>query len=71
MDLDSRLTARLQAASFQLLAMDCAVFPDSEALGADVSSLFLSLPEEGMVLFTRRVSSRMDDDDCNTGQLLQ
>ena len=42
-DFASGLTARLQAASFQPLATDCAVLPDFTAFGVGVPSLLPSL----------------------------
>ena len=59
LDLASGLTARLKTASFQPLAPDCAVLPNSTVLGVGVPSLLPSLAEEGLVssLITDRVSS--------------
>ena len=59
LDLASGLTARLKAASFQPLVLDCAFFPNSTVLGVGVPSLLPSLAEEGLVssLITDRVSS--------------
>ena len=48
LDLGSGLTARLQAASLQPSASDCAVLPDSIALGAGVPLSLLSVVEEGL-----------------------
>ena len=59
LDLASGLTTRLQAASFQLPVTDCAVLPDSVALGAGIPSLFPSLAEEGLVSLSKRVFSRV------------
>ena len=61
LDLASGLTARLQAASFQPSAPDCAVLPDSTALGVGIPPLLPSLADEGLVSssFTDTVSSGM------------
>jgi len=68
-DLASGLTARLQAASFQPLATDCAVLPDSTAFGVGVPSLLPSLAEEGLVSLTDRGSSKVGNGH-DMGQLV-
>ena len=69
-DLASGLTARLQAASFQPLATDCAVFPDFTSFGVDVPSLLPSLAEEELVSLTDRGSSKIGNGH-DMGQLVQ
>ena len=62
LDLASGLTARLQAASFQPFASDCAVLPDLIDLGAGVPLSLLSVVEEGLGSPSERVSSGVGND---------
>ena len=62
LDLACGLTARLHAVSFQPSTTDCAVLPNSTALGADVPSLLLFLAKEGLVSPTERISSGVGGD---------
>ena len=59
LDLASGLTTRFQATSFQPSTSDCAVLPDSTALGAGVPPSLLSVAEEGLALSVGRVSSEV------------
>ena len=70
LDLDSALTARLQVALSQTPVTDYAVLPNYEALGAGVPSLLPYLAEEGLVLFTKRLSFGVVGSSHDTGQLL-
>ena len=71
LNLDSGLTARLQAASFQPLATDCTVLLDSEFLRVGVPFLLSSSTEEELVSFTDSVNYEVVGDGYDTGQLLQ
>ena len=59
LDLAPGLTSRFQATSFQPSTSDCAVLPDSTALGAGVPPSLLSVAEEGLALSVERVSSEV------------
>ena len=71
LDLNSGLTAHLQAVLFQSPATECAVIQNSEALGAGVPSLLPSLTEKGLASFTKKVSFGVVGGGYDTEQLLQ
>ena len=68
--LASGLTGRLQEASFQSLATNCAVLPNSTAFKVGVPSLLPSLAKEGLVSLTDRGSSKVGN-GRDMGQLVQ
>ena len=71
LDLAADLTARLQAVTNHPSATDCAVLPNSEALGTGVRAQLPSLAEEGLVSFTERAPSEVVGGGRDTGQLSQ
>ena len=71
LDLDADLTTRLQAASRQPPATNCAVLPNSEALGIGVPVHLPSLADEGLLSFTERASSEVVGGGHDTRQLSQ
>ena len=67
LDLTADLTARLQAATNHPSATDCAVLPNSEALGTGVRAQLPSLAEEGLVSFTEILPSEVVGGGSDTG----